>query len=84
MKGRYSDKVNPHILINWDNMKSFNTGIHEPSDPTGKNMITQEYHLDPPVTGGHIFTRDRTYFQWIKKYSERDKQFLSTMPYFYW
>ena len=64
-------------------MKPFNTGIPDPSDPSGTTMMTQEYHLDPPVTGGHLFTRDGTYFQLIKKYDARDKQFVSTIHFFH-
>ena len=64
-------------------MKPFNDGIPKPSDPSGTTMFTQEYNLDPPVTEEHIFTRDGTYFQLIKQYAARYKQFVSTMPSFH-
>ena len=64
-----------------DTMKPFNTVIPDPSDHIGTTMLTQEYHLEPPVTGYRIFTIDGTYFQLIKQYYERDKHFVSTMHY---
>ena len=61
-------------------MKPFNTRIPDLLNPCGTNMLTQEYHMEPPVTGGRLFTRYGTYLQLIKRYAARDKQFLSTMP----
>ena len=75
----YLDKGNPHILMTEITMKTFNTGISDPLDPSGTTTMTQEYHLEPPVTADRLFTRDGNYFQLIKKYSARDQQFVSTM-----
>ena len=57
VKDRYLDKGDPHILITGATMKYFNTRIPEPSYPNVNIMMTQECHLDLPVTGYHIFTR---------------------------
>ena len=70
---RYLNKVNPQILMTEANKKPFNNGISDPSDPSGTTMMTQEYHLEPSVTGERPFTRYGTYFQLIKQDSERDK-----------
>ena len=80
MKDRYLDKGNSWILMTGYIMKSFNTGISNPSDHSRTTMVYQEYHLGPPVTGKRIFTRDDNYFQLIKKVAARDKQFVFTMP----
>ena len=44
-------------------------------------MLNQEYHMEPPITGDCIFTRDGTYLQQIEQDSAREKQFVSTMNY---
>ena len=44
-------------------------------------MLTQEYHMEPPVTVYCLLTRDGDYFQMINQYAARDKHSLSTMPY---
>ena len=67
VKDLYFDKGNPQILMSGDTMKPFNTIIPDPLGPSGKTMMTQEYHLDPPVTGDGIFTRYGTYFKLIKQ-----------------
>ena len=36
--------------------------------------------MDPPVTGGRLFTRDGTYFQLIRKDSPRLKKCIYTIP----
>ena len=59
-------------------MKPFNNGIPDPSDPSGTTTMNQEYHLENPVTGDRLFTRDGTYFQLIKQDAARDKQFVFT------
>ena len=69
--------------MNGDTIKPFNTGFPDPSYTSGTTMLTQEYHIEPPVTGVRLFTRDVTYIQLIKQDDARDKHFLSTMPYFY-
>ena len=63
VEDRYLDKSNPYILMTGATMKPFNTGIPDPLGPTGNNMMTQEYHLDTPVTGDRLFTRYGTYLQ---------------------
>ena len=40
----YLDKGNPHILMTEITMKTFNTGISDPLDPSGTTMLTKEYH----------------------------------------
>ena len=60
-----------------DNMKHFNTGIPDPSYPSRTTMLAQECHMEPPVTGYRLFTRDGTYFKLIKQDSSRDKQLVS-------
>ena len=54
-------------------MKHFNNGIPDPSYLSGTTMTTQEYNMEPAVTGECLFTRYGTYFQLIKQDSERDK-----------
>ena len=83
VKDRYLNKGNPHILITGDTMKPFNIEIPDPSYPSITTMLTQEYHLEPPVICYCQFTRDGTYFQLIKQDTARDKQFVSTMPSYY-
>ena len=65
--------------MNVSTMKHFYTKIPDPSGPTGNTMMNQEYHMEPPVTGGRIFNRDGTYLQFTKQYASRDKQFVSTI-----
>ena len=79
VKGVYLDKFNPYILITAATMKHINTGIPDPLYTNVKTMMTQEYHLEPPVTGDRLFTRDGTFFQFIKQYAARYKQFVSTV-----
>ena len=79
VKDIYLDKGNPQFLMTVASMKHFKTGIPDPSDPTGNTMMTQEYHLDLPVTRYCIFTRDGTYFQLIKQDASRYKRFVSTI-----
>ena len=62
-----------------DNMKPFNTGITKLLGPSGTTMLTQEHHLEPPVTGDRLLTRHGTYFQLTKQDSAREKRFVSTM-----
>ena len=83
VKDRYLYKFNPQILMNWDNIKPFNTGIPDPSDPSDTTMLTQEYHVETPVTGYRLFTRDWTSFQMIKQDTAIDKKKLYTMPYWH-
>ena len=45
VKDGYLDKGNPQIPMNGDNMKTFNTGIPDPSDPIVTTMFNQEYHI---------------------------------------
>ena len=66
-----------------DTMKPFNTRTPDPSDPSGTTMLTQEYHLEPTVTGDRIFTRDDTYLQLTKQDAARDKQVLYTINYWH-
>ena len=79
VKDRYLDKGNPQILMTGYKMKYFNTGIPDPLYPTGNTTTTQEYHLEPPVTGDRLFTRDGTYLKYIKQDSARYICFVSTM-----
>ena len=60
-------------------MKSFNTKIPDPLDPNGTTMLTQDYHLGPPVTEDFLFTRYGIYFQLIKQ-DYGDKKIVSSMP----
>ena len=83
VKCRYLEKGNPQIIMTGDNMKTFNTGIFEPLDPNEITFFTQQYHLEPPVNGDYIFTRDGAYFKLIKQYYGRYRQFVSNMPYFH-
>ena len=48
-----------------DTMKPFNTIIPDPYDTNGTTMLTQDYHLETPVTGYRLFTSDGAYFQLI-------------------
>ena len=52
--------------MNEPTTKTFNTVIPGPLDPPGNTTTTKEYHLDPPVSGDCLFTRDGTYYQPIK------------------
>ena len=81
VKDRYLDQGNPHILMTGATMKYFNNRTPDPLDPSGTTMITQEYHLEPPVTDDNRFTRDGIYFQLIKRDAARDKKYVSTMTY---
>ena len=60
-------------------MKPFKNATPDPSDPIITTTMNQKYHLDPPVTGDHLFTRDGNYFQLIKQDAEIEKHFVSTM-----
>ena len=74
VKDIYLYKGNLQKIMTGDTMKIFNTGIPVPSYPAGKTMITLEYHMDPPITGYRLFTRDWTSFQMIKQDTAIDKK----------
>ena len=77
VRQRYDTKTRGELLCQ-NEMKPFRTNIPQVRNPS--KMQVMHYHLDPPVVGNRLITRDGTVFHLRDQGPKTDQMFISSAP----